>query len=506
MKSVYFIYYALILLFTACTPKEAIKQKPNILFVISDDQSYPHASAYGYDGISTPGFDRIANEGVLFTNAYAPSPGCSPTRASILTGRHIWQIENAGTHASSFPTQYKVYTDLLDSAGYHVGYTGKGWSPGDYEISGRTRNPAGEAYNGMEYDTVPPGISNTNYAANFEQFLTERAEGQPFCFWMGGREPHRKFHQGIGVENGKDLDEIEVPDFLPDAETIRSDIADYLYEIEWFDKHLVKAIELLEQKGELDNTLIVVTSDNGMAFPRAKANLYEYGIHMPLAIRWGNEVKKSRTVDQFVDLMDLGPTFLEAAGVMQDQDYPMTGISLVSLLKKHDGDTREAVYSGRERHSSSRYGNLGYPIRSLRMGDYLYIRNFKPDRWPAGTPRKFDEDSTLTPMHDGYHDIDGSPSLDFLIEHADNDSLGKYLDLAVDKRPMEELYNISEDPGCIHNLADHPDYESVKVEFAKKLVSYLEATGDPRVTGNGDVFESYERLRGPMRAFPKDLY
>src|SRR5690554_2681597 len=120
---------------------------PNILFAISDDQSYPHASAYGSQWVQTPAFDRVAEEGVLFLNAFSASPGCSPSRAALLTGRNAWQIEDAGTHASEFPSKFVVYPDLLENAGYFVGYTQKGWGPGNWKISGRTRNPAGELYN-----------------------------------------------------------------------------------------------------------------------------------------------------------------------------------------------------------------------------------------------------------------------------------------------------------------------------------------------------------------------
>ena len=206
--------------------------KPNILFVISDDQSYPHTSAYGYKAVSTPNFDRIAQTGILFTKAYVTSPGCSPSRASILTGRNDWQLEEAGTHGSSFPAKYEVYPKLLEEAGYKTGYTGKGWGPGDWKISGRKTNPAGQAYNSIKFANQPEGISNVDYAENFRQFYTEKKEGQPFCFWFGAHEPHRKFSKGIGLKNGKRLEEVVVPEFLPDTREIRSDILDYCFEIE----------------------------------------------------------------------------------------------------------------------------------------------------------------------------------------------------------------------------------------------------------------------------------
>ena len=156
--------------------------RPNILFAISDDQSYPYASAYGCSGVDTPAsFDRVAREGVLFENALVPSPGCSPTRASILTGRYPWQNEHAGTHASSFSNQLTTYPLRFQAAGYHVGCTGKGWGPGNFREGGFTENPAGPQYS-VRLARVPGGIRATDYAAAFEKFLDERKDGQPF--WL----------------------------------------------------------------------------------------------------------------------------------------------------------------------------------------------------------------------------------------------------------------------------------------------------------------------------------
>ncbi len=479
--------------------------RPNILFVISDDQSFPHASAYGSQFVETPAFDRVAEEGVLFTNGFVASPGCSPSRAAMLTGRYPWQIEQAGTHASSFPSKYVVLPDLLEEAGYRVGYTGKGWEPGDWEVSGRDRNPAGPAYQEVRLDSPHQYMSNIDYAGNFEAFLDEGPDNTPFYFWLGTSEPHRAYEQGIGLEAGKRLEDVDVPSYLPDTPEVRSDLLDYAVEIEWFDHHLEEALSLLEKRGELDNTLIIVTSDNGMPFPRAKANLYEDGIHVPLAIRWGREVTGGRVVDDMISLIDLTPTILEAAGVEPELDYPFSGSSILEILTSgKDGivdPSRDAAYSGRERHSYSRWNNHTYPQRAIRTQQYLYIRNFTPERWPAGTPRRID-DGELTPMHVGYHDIDAAPSLDVMTENADDPYFNRYLYLSVGKRPAEELYDIRKDPGCITNLALDPAYETVTRSLRNRLQDFLETTEEPRVTGEGEIWESYPRLRGPMREFP----
>lgn len=465
-------------------------KRPNILFVISDDQSYPYASAYGSKAVHTPAFDRIAAEGILFTRAFVASPGCSPSRAALLTGLNCWQLREAGTHASSFPREFTVFPDLLEKAGYYIGYTGKGWGPGNFKASGRERNPAGNLFRGAQIKS-PEGVSSEDYAANFAGFLSERPEGSPFFFWLGTHEPHRKFSKGIGRKNGMKLEQVRVPAFLPDVDEVRSDLLDYGFEIQWFDSQLQRAITLLEKAGELDNTVIVVTSDNGMPFPRAKANAYEYGIHVPLAIRWGNGIEGGRTSEDLVSLIDLYTTFLDLAAAPYPE-YEVEGKSLLNIFSSEKSgiidSSRTAVFASRERHSSSRWNNLGYPQRCIRTHQYLYIRNFKPERWPAGAPPN-------------YHDIDEGPQR-FTIRSADNPQYAEYFRLATAKRPAEELYDIADDPACLHNLAESSRHDSVLTSLRGRLGGYLMQTLDPRVTGRGELFESYPRLVGEMREFP----
>ena len=478
-------------------------KQPNILFVISDDQSYPHASAYGARGISTPGFDQVAREGVLVHHAIAGSPGCAPSRATVLTGRYPWQNQHAGTHASSFPAELDVYPELLSKHGYHVGYTGKPWGPGKWNVTGRKQNPAGPSFSSLKEKPLGAAISSTNYSGNFEKFLGERSADQPFCFWFGAHEPHRAFENGIGRRLGKSLDSVDVPEFLPDHPLIRSDLLDYYTEIEHFDSHLQKVLQHLKAIGELDNTLIIVTSDNGMAFPRAKANAYEYGVHVPMAIRWGDQIAAGQELDTLVSFVDLAPTFLAAAGV--DVPQAMTGQSLLPLCgvtNTQPWQEREVVFSARERHSSSRYMNWTYPQRVMRTGQYLLIRNFRPDRWPAGDPQKFDKPGVLGPMHGGYHDIDACPSLTFLINHRNHDEFAEYFYWSVEKRPAWELYDIQQDAACLNNLIDDRKVAKVRKQLQAQMIKYLTETEDPRVLDGGEIFESYPRY-SHIRSFPE---
>ena len=502
-----------LLLAVECAFVHAADARPNILLAISDDQSWLHASAYGYQAIKTPAFDQVAKQGVLCRNAIGASPGCSPCRAALLTGRHCWQVAEAGTHASSFPRKYATFPERLAEAGYFSGFTGKGWGPGNFRVDGREENPAGAAYSKLK--TKPPykGISGTDYAANFDEFLKARPEGLPFCFWYGGHEPHRGFEQGAGLKSGKKLEDVVVPPFLPDTPEVRSDILDYCVEIEWFDQHLKRMLDLLEERGEFDNTLVIVTSDNGMAFPRAKANCYEYGIHMPLAMCWGNAIPANRTVDDLIGFVDLTATIYDVAGIPVDDSgdvgnpLSISGRSLRPLLcSAEEGvidPTRLAVFSSRERHSSSRYQNLAYPMRAMRTADRLLIWNARPSRWPAG-PSQVIVKGELSAPHTAYHDIDGCPTLTFLAQNADDPVIGPFLQLAVQRRPEWELFDIINDPGCLKNLATDSGYATELETLQEQLQNELLRTGDPRVVNpdGGEVFETYRRYSS-IRKFPE---
>ena len=452
----------------------AAPKRPNILFAIADDWSYPHASAYGATGISTPGFDRVARDGCLFTNAFVSAPQCSPNRASILTGRNIWQNEEAGTHSSVFPQKFQVFPDLLEQAGYHVGCGGKGWSPGDWKTAGRKRPPAGPEYQKATIKPPAKGVATNDYAANFDLFLRDRPDGAPFYYWYGAKEPHRTYDRGSGVRAGKKLANAQVPPFLPDNPAVREDILDYLLEAEWFDRHLGLMLDRLDQVGELDNTLVIVTGDNGMSFPGAKANLYEYGIHVPLAVRWPQGISRGKTSDDLVSCVDFAPTILDAAGIPAPPD--MVGRNLLG------GGTADFIVTGRERHSHARYDNLGYPARAIRTAQHLYIRNFKPDRWPAGDP-------------EAYHDIDEAPTKTWMLEH--RDEIPELFAHSFGKRPEEELFDIKADPGCLNNLAGKPEHAQTQADLSRRLAKLLENQQDPRARGS-EIFDSYPRM-GKMR-------
>jgi uncharacterized sulfatase len=484
----------------ALVPAQTQQQRPNILFVIADDQSWAHAGAYGARQIATPSFDSVARDGVLFRNSFSAAPSCTPSRSAVLSGHNLWQTREAGLLYGSIPTSLPLYTHLLEDAGYFVGYTGKGWGPGNWSFQGLKRNPCGREFNGRKHtETVPPGIDARDYAANFADFLEQKPANAPFCFWFGSTEPHRVYDRGRGVRMGKKLSDAVVPPFLPDTPEVRSDLLDYYSEIEWFDQQLGRVLKTLAARGHADDTLVVVTSDNGMPFPRAKVNVYDWGVHMPLAVRWPARVRGGRAVDDLVSHTDFAPTFLEAAGVRVPAGT--AGRSLLPLLTSGRSDpARTAVFTGLERHTWCRPGGLTYPMRAIRTRQYLYIRNFAPNRWPTGGPE-------FVSSNRAYHgDIDGGPTKDILVHESAPARFPEQHRLCLGKRPAEELYDVAADPGQIRNLAADRARAGDLKRLRSELERYLRRTEDPRIEGR-DPWQDYiyHQTNGYGAAFNKSL-
>ena len=461
--------------------------RPNILFIIFDDwNGSTHAGAYGCDWIKTPNFDRIAKEGALFTHCFTSNPKCSPCRASILTGRNTWQLKEAVSHNGYFPDGFETYPDLLEKAGYVVGLTGKGWGPGDFKtLAKRTRNPAGPSFDKITNEVPASGIGRLDYAANFGAFLKDRDKSKPFCFWMGFHEPHRPYEYGSGVRLGKKLSDVKVPSFLPDTEIVRNDLLDYAVEVEWGDAHIGRALKALEEAGELDNTLIVVTSDHGMPFPYVKGQLHEDAFHLPLAIRWPKMIKAGRKVDDFINVRDFAPTYMELAGLKPHEQ--MTGKSIANILRSEKSgwiENRDVMLAGKERHDIGRPNDQGYPVRVLRTRDFLYVHNFQPERWPAGNPET------------DYGNVDPSPSKEVIKALG-----GYYYELSFGKRQPDELYRLSDDPECVHNLANDLAFKDRMQDLQYQMMSMLKEEQDPRALGHFEVLDAYKYQGGSAKGY-----
>jgi len=445
------------------------ESRPNILFCLADDWNWPHSALKDVKVIQTPTYDRVCREGVVFTNVFVTSPSCTPSRASILTGQWHWRLEEAANLAGELnQNKFPVYPNILGKAGYHVGMMGKG-------PDGRVNN-------------APPGPRYKDFAA----FLQARPKGTPFVFWFGSHDPHRPYAKGLGVKSGMKLEDVQVPACLPDSPEVRSDLCDYYWAIQRFDTQVGEMMKMLEDAGELDNTIVVVTGDNGLPFPRCKSNLYDTGTKAPMAIRWGNKVKPGRVVNDFVSLSDLAPTFLEAGGLKPIPD--MTAKTLMPLLLSDKSGQidpkRDYMLTGKERHTHAQEkGNPGgYPCRAIRTNEYLYIHNFKPERWPAGVASAAENFSGKA-----YHDIDASPSKAYMIAHKDDPKVEHLFELGFGKRPAEELYDLTKAPDQLNNVADKPEYAEIKKNLSKKLMVDLVESQDPRVLGDGDKFDHWIR-------------
>lgn len=477
------ILFLSLFLLNSCAENNSPAPKPNILFAIADDQSFPHAGAYGCTWVKTPAFDRVAQEGLLFQQAYTPNAKCAPSRACILTGRNSWQLEEAANHWCFFPEKFTSFPEILSANGYSVGRTGKGWAPGIARKNGEARELIGRLYN--DHKLTPPAahISPLDYAENFRTFLAEKRADDPFMFWYGSTEPHRAYEFQAGIKiGGKSLDEItQVPDFWPNNDTVRTDMLDYAFEVEHFDQHLGKMLAILEEEGLLENTIVIVTADNGMPFPRVKGQVYEYDHHLPLAIRWGDGIKEpGREIGEFVNFIDFAPTLLEAAEIPTGGMAEMSGQSLMPLFENtSDPARKDYVLIGKERHDIGRPGDVGYPVRGIIQDGFSLTLNFEPERWPTGNPEM------------GYLNTDGSPTKTTILNENRREESSQYWTWNFGKKPEEELYDLTKDPFCLQNLAYEPAFQEEKNRLKELLIAELTKQQDPRILGNGEVFDQY---------------
>lgn len=496
----------------------------NILFVFADDWGR-YASAYAKvdgrptinDAIKTPNVDRVAREGVLFRNAFVNAPSCTPCRSSLLSGRYFFQTgRGAILQGAVWDEKIPTFPLLLRDAGYHIGKSFKVWSPG---------TPADAGFGGQQYAYQKAGNACNNFSeevtkmvadgqtvaaarekilgqvrSNFDDFLAARKPGQPWHYWFGTTTTHRSWVKGSGKKLwGIEPDALKgkLPKFLPDVPEVREDVADYLGECQAVDAYVGVLLKRLEEAGELDKTVVVLSGDHGMpGVTSGKCNLYDHGTAVTLAIRFPG-AKPGRVLDDLVRIPDLCPTFLEIGGVKPPEN--LYGKSLLPLLKSDKAGlvdpARNWSVSGRERHVGiAREENLPYPMRSLRTPDFLYIRNFAPDRWPMGAPYGAAESTPDLKAVDNntraaFPDMDASPTKTWLVAHQHESQWKWHFDLAFARRPAEELYDLKNDPDQVKNLAADPAFAARKRELSDRLMKLLKAANDPRVTGDGKTFD-----------------
>ncbi len=480
---------AVVLLLTAWPSRGATApSRPNILFAIADDWGL-HAGAYGTRWVKTPAFDRVTREGLLFNRAYTPNAKCAPSRACILTGRNSWQLKEAANHICYFPPEFKGWGEALAEKGWFVGHTTKGWGPGvATNAMGQARRMTGTAFNSRKLTPPTGAIGASDYAGNFDTFLNAAPTNSPWCFWYGAIEPHRGYEFGSGVaKGGKRLSDIDrVPGYWPDNDTVRNDMLDYAFEVEHFDTHLGRMLENLSKRGLLSNTLVIVTSDHAMPFPRQKGNAYEFSNHIPFAAMWPAGITKpGRKVDDFVSFVDVAPTLIEVAGLGWKETgmAPAAGRSLAGIFRSEKSGriepTRDHVLLGKERTDIGRPNDAGYPIRAMVEDGWLYLKNYEPARWPAGNPET------------GYLDTDAGATKSLILDARRSSGTDRFWDYCFGKRPETELYDLRTDPDCMTNLAALATSAPVAQRLSAKMEAQLKMQGDPRMSGQGAVFDQY---------------
>lgn len=467
---------AVVLLAPALTGAQEGKKtkRPNILILIADDWSYPHAGAFGDKVVKTPHIDRLAKQGVVFTRAYTAAPSCTPSRAALLTGQAVHRLAEGGNLHGYLPDRFTCFVDLLQRTGYVLGLVGKGWGPGTLEHTQRKHNPAGPK------------------AKNFRDFLASKPKDAPFCFWFGSSNPHRPYKKGAGAALGLKAADVAVPPIWPDTPEVRDDILDYYSEVMDFDRQIGEILAALEEAGLAGDTLIFVLSDNGMPFPRGKATMYDLGIHMPMIAVWPRQVPVRTETEAVLDYTSIAPTILEACGVKVPAD--MTGKSFLPLLLTgKGGKAHDFVVVERERHAHVRKGNLSYPARALRDRRWLYIRNFRPDRWPAGDPQHV---FSVGP----FGDVDDGPTKRAVMKLAKGTPEERRMfEWSFGKRPAEELYDCEADPFQQKNLAADPAHAKTRDELRARMQRWMQATGDPRAGADGgdDRWDTYPYFGRP---------
>ena len=509
-------------------------ERPNILFAFADDWGR-HASVYAEvdgegtvnDAVNTPNFDAISKTGVLFNNAFVNAPSCTPCRSSILSGQHFWRTKRGAIlQGAVWDPKIPTWPLLLEENGYHIGFTWKVWSPGtpaDAPYGGRKNSyqKNGSSFNGFS-QTVTKLMANgksllesksvmkEQVLSNFRDMLKNNSKGKPFTYWFGPTNVHRKWIKGSGKKLWNidpDLLKGKLPPFLPDVHEVRQDFSDYLGEACAFDMALGVLISELKRIGEFENTLIVISGDHGPAgFPHGKCNLYDFGTRVALSVS-GPGVKGGRVVDDFVSLPDLAATFLEAGKVKKPG--VMTSKSIWPTLKSDNEKlvdvSRNYVLTGRERHvARARAGQLPYPQRAIRSKEFLYIINYKPDRYPLGDHYGLDgkNEPDLNKLTNNTFitipDEDAGPTKAWIVTNRKNPKFKFFFDHAYGKRPKEELYDLSKDPHQMNNVSNKEEYKETVIEFRNKLTGLLEKTKDPRLIEDGVFFEK-PPMAGPLR-------
>ncbi len=410
--------------------------RPNFLVIIADDMACEDCGAYGHPHIKTPNIDQLAREGMLFERAFLTCSSCSPSRTSLLTGRYPHATGAAELHQPVPPDQVLVTTPLRE-AGYFTAAAGK-WHLGAHVKS--------------QFDVVREGGGDGAYDY-WLPVLNERPKDKPFFIWLATTDPHRPYGPNR-IPKPHTPEDVIVPPYLPDVPEVREDLALYYDEIGRLDTWVGRVRGELIAQGVWDRTMVIFLSDNGRPFPRCKTTVLDSGVRTPLIIRFPGRIPAGSVSPRLVSAVDLAPTILELAGIKPGPSFQ--GLSFAKLLDDPTAKIRDYVFSEHNWHDYQAYE------RSVRNERYLLIKNWLPQ-----LPRTPPADAVRSPTYDAMKRLRDEGKL----------TPGQMEPFMV-PRPEVELYDCENDPHNLTNLADRPEYATVKSELLKALQAWREQTGD----------------------------
>lgn len=456
-------------------------ERPNFVFIISDDISYDDLGCYGSVDARTPHIDALATEGILFTNAYLTASSCSPSRSSIITGRYPHNNGEASELHRKISWHLPSFPGALRDAGYHTALAGKNhmaWHPA----------PDGE--------TAPTGAFDQKYGAkvkgnsgghgNWLEALAECPDDKPFFLWLAALDAHRVWdgrHEWDVDKYGPKYDpaKLTLPPAFVDTPETREDFAAYLLEVTRFDHFVGQVVDQLKTDGDFDNTCLFVVADNGRPFPRAKTRLHDDGMKTYFIATGPTIAEPGSVSDSLTSVIDIAPTVTELAGIGKPETFQ--GRSLLPIFEDVTAEIRPFAFSEHNWHDYKAHG------RSVRDGRWLYITNNRPQLAQQGPA-----------------DSVGSPTFQDILTAAESTEplTPIQADILLAPRPEIELYDTAGDPYQIHNLAGDPTYASIENKLAAVLNNWIEKTGDS-VPGNISI-DGFDRKTGERTGQPADYY
>lgn len=439
----------------------AAAEKPNILFLLSDDHSYPYVSAYGDTNVKTPALDRLAAEGMKFHRFFTACPQCVPSRAAYMTGRS--PVAARMTRFSSpLPRAEVTFPELLrDKAGYYTGICGR-----SYHLDGANRagEPIQQIFREHKLQTFEDRVDFLNRCADAEvadqlaAFLDKRPENKPFFMWANFSDPHHPWNAPASFR--PEPSSLKLPAHLPDLPGVREQLADYCAEVNRLDRTVAGVLEVLSKRGLQDSTIVVFAGDNGQALPHGKGSLYDPGSNVPFLVRWPGVVKPGGESRALLSGEDLAPTLLAAAGVAPHPN--MSGISFLPLLKGESHGARKHVFVERGPHGSApvtaTMTNAGFDLsRAVRSDRYKFIYNCTP--WIPYSPVDSAGGIAWTQMKNAREQNSLSPGVAATYFTA--------------PRPVYELYVLQNDPSELNNVAGKPELAAVEQELRLALAEKM---------------------------------